>query len=127
MSRNRKNHSLEEKVAILSDHVRERGSTPCGYVQSNSELAHFQHGKFHLPLSQDIIRCITFLPRNASQCADHILSFFNLLRTELAFCAGCLNLHEQLTRKGELLSFSVPVPSSERPHFFRDSMMSVFP
>ncbi len=35
------------------------------------------------------------------QSADHILSFFGQLRVELGFYVGCLNLHEQLTRKGE--------------------------
>lgn len=32
--------------------------------------------------------------------SDHMLGFFIMLRTELAFYLGCLNLHQQLTAKG---------------------------
>jgi hypothetical protein len=46
-----------------------------------------------------------------AQSTDHILSFFKLLRLELAFYIGCLNLREQLSRKGE--PFCLPVPASE--------------
>jgi DNA mismatch repair ATPase MutS len=44
-----------------------------------------------------------------AQATDHILSFFQMLRTELAFYVGCLNLHERLTRKGEPTCFPIPV------------------
>ena len=54
-----------------------------------------------------------------AQSTDHILSFFNMLRTELAFYIGCLNLHEQLAEKGEPMSFPVPVASGERKHSFK--------
>lgn len=40
-----------------------------------------------------------------AQAADHILSFFQMLRTELAFYVGCLNLHTSLTAKGEPTCF----------------------
>jgi len=43
-----------------------------------------------------------------AQSTDHILSFFKLLCTELGFYVSCLNLHEQLTAKGE--PTCVPVP-----------------
>jgi DNA mismatch repair ATPase MutS len=46
-----------------------------------------------------------------AQSGDHILSFFNMLRTELAFYLGCVNLHEQLSKKGEPTCF--PAPTSE--------------
>ena len=46
--------------------------------------------------------------------ADHVLSFFRMLRTELAFYVGCLNLHERLTAKGGRVSFPIPVPVAER-------------
>jgi DNA mismatch repair ATPase MutS len=42
---------------------------------------------------------------------DHILSFFSLLRSELGFYVGCLNLHEQLARKGGLICFPEPEPT----------------
>ena len=50
---------------------------------------------------------------------DHILRFFHMLRTELAFYVGCLNLHGLLTRKGEPVSFPVPATSRERRCSFR--------
>jgi DNA mismatch repair ATPase MutS len=53
-----------------------------------------------------------------SQSTEHILSFFNMLRTELAFYIGCLNLQARLSQKGEPISFPVPVASTERRHSF---------
>jgi DNA mismatch repair ATPase MutS len=54
-----------------------------------------------------------------AQSTDHILSFFTMLRTELAFYIGCLNLYGQLTQMGEPLSFPLPVTPGERRHFFK--------
>jgi DNA mismatch repair ATPase MutS len=62
---------------------------------------------------------INLVANALAQSTDHILSFFNMLRTELAFYIGCLNLHEQLHGKGEPMSFPVPVASSERRHSFK--------
>ena len=59
---------------------------------------------------------INLVANALAQSADHILSFFNMLRTELAFYVGCLNLHGQLTQKGEPLSFPLPAAPSERRH-----------
>jgi len=54
-----------------------------------------------------------------AQSADHILSFFTLLRTEMAFYVGCLNLHGQLAQWGEPMSFPLAVASGERRHSFK--------
>ncbi|MDA8194256.1 MAG: DNA mismatch repair protein MutS [Thermaerobacter sp.] len=54
-----------------------------------------------------------------AQSTDHILSFFTLLRTELAFYVGCLNLHETLGKKGEPLAFPHPAASEQRRLDFR--------
>lgn len=43
-----------------------------------------------------------------AESTDHILSFFNMLRTELGFYISCLNLREQLARKGEPLCLPEP-------------------
>jgi DNA mismatch repair ATPase MutS len=59
-------------------------------------------------------RGINLVANALAQSADHILSFFNLLRTELAFYIGCLNLHGQLVDKGEPTCFPVPMPPGER-------------
>lgn len=45
------------------------------------------------------------------QSADHVLSFFQMLRTELAFYVGCINLDEHLSVLGEHVSFPVPMPA----------------
>ena len=43
----------------------------------------------------------------------HILDFFKMLRAELAFYIGCLNLRERLLAKGEPVCFPDPVPAGE--------------
>jgi DNA mismatch repair ATPase MutS len=64
-------------------------------------------------------RGINLVANALAQSTDHILSFFNMLRTELAFYIGCLNLHEQLAQKGGPMSFPQPVASSERRLSFK--------
>jgi len=51
-----------------------------------------------------------------AQSTDHILSFFEMLRIELAFYVGCLNLHDRLALKGESVAFPIPKPAGERKH-----------
>jgi DNA mismatch repair ATPase MutS len=65
-------------------------------------------------------RGINLVANALAQSTDHILSFFTMLRTELAFYVGCLNLHEQLARMGEPMSFPVPVAPPERRHSLRE-------
>jgi DNA mismatch repair ATPase MutS len=48
-----------------------------------------------------------------AQSADHVKSFFSMLRLELAFYLGCLNLHERLREKGEPTFFPTPVPAGQ--------------
>jgi DNA mismatch repair ATPase MutS len=57
---------------------------------------------------------INLVANVVAQSADHIDSFFNVLRTELAFYIGCLNLSEQLFEMGEPIGFPEPAPASER-------------
>ena len=54
-----------------------------------------------------------------AQSADHILEFFNMLRIELGFYIGCLNLNERLAVKGEPVCFPVPTAFFERTHSFK--------
>jgi MutS domain V len=49
-----------------------------------------------------------------AQSADHVLSFFRALRTELGFYLGCLNLQEQLTRAGEPTCVPKPLALGNR-------------
>jgi len=61
-------------------------------------------------------RGINLVANALAQSADHILSFFAMLRTELAFYIGCLNLQEQLAALGEPICFPLPALSRERRH-----------
>jgi DNA mismatch repair ATPase MutS len=53
-----------------------------------------------------------------AQAADHIDDFFDMLRLELAFYVGCLNLSERLAELAEPIVFPVPAPTRERRHTF---------
>jgi hypothetical protein len=59
-------------------------------------------------------RGINLAANALAQSSDHILSFFGMLRTELAFYLGCLNLHERLSQKGEPTCCPVPAAEGER-------------
>lgn len=63
-------------------------------------------------------RGINLVANAVAQSADHIDSFLNMLRIELAFYIGCLNLYEQLNQMGEPVSLPVPVAANERRHTF---------
>jgi len=45
-----------------------------------------------------------------AQSSDHILGFFSLLRLELAFYIGCINLRDRLLSKGERVCLPEPLP-----------------
>jgi DNA mismatch repair ATPase MutS len=64
-------------------------------------------------------RGINLVANALAQSTDHILSFFTMLRAELAFYVGCLNLHEQLAKKGEPTCFPLPLAAGERRHSFK--------
>lgn len=55
-----------------------------------------------------------------AQSTDHILSFFQMLRTELAFYVACLNLYAQLQRLGEPMCFPDPAAPRQRKLSFSD-------
>jgi hypothetical protein len=65
------------------------------------------------------VRGISIAANAVAQSNDHILSFFRMLRTELAFYVGCLNLHEKLSAKGEPTGFPVSNPCEERGYSVR--------
>ena len=48
-----------------------------------------------------------------AQGADHVKAFFTMLRLELAFYLGALNLHDLLIAKGEPICFPEPAPAAE--------------
>jgi hypothetical protein len=53
-------------------------------------------------------RGIALVANALSQSTDHILGFLRMVRAELAFYLGCINLHARLTEKGEPTCFPVP-------------------
>lgn len=65
-------------------------------------------------LSQLRNQGVNLVANAAAKSADHILSFFQMLRTELAFYIGCLNLHQQLTKLNVPLCFPASVPFGAR-------------
>ena len=69
-------------------------------------------------LSQQNDQGVNLVANALAQSTDHIQSFFNMLRTELAFYMGCLNLHARLAQEREAVCFPVPVASTERTHSF---------
>ena len=64
-------------------------------------------------------RGISLVAIALTQSKDHVRSFFDMLRTELAFYVGCVNLHEELARKGEPTCFPLPVAVEEHRLSFR--------
>jgi hypothetical protein len=46
-----------------------------------------------------------------AQSADHVKSFFSMLRLELAFYLACLNLRERLDEEGEPTCIPMPLPA----------------
>ena len=58
-------------------------------------------------------RGINRVANSVAQSADHVKSFFSMLRLELAFYLGCLNLHDKLTGKQEPVSFPEPLAADQ--------------
>jgi len=73
----------------------------------------------HMALSALKDRGINLVTNALAQSAEHIDSFLNMLRIELAFYIGCLNLSEQLAQMGAPVSFPLPVAPSQRGHSFQ--------
>jgi hypothetical protein len=56
-------------------------------------------------------RGVNLVANALAQSVDHVRSFFSLLASELAFYAGCVNLHEQLGAQGAPTCFPVMTPA----------------
>jgi hypothetical protein len=59
-------------------------------------------------LSELASRAVNDTANSLAQSADHINGFFRLLRAELAFYLGCLNLRERILAKGQPVCYPVP-------------------
>ncbi len=56
-------------------------------------------------------RGVALIAASLGQSADHILGFFGMLRTELGFYVGCLNLRDRLSAKDEPIAMPEPLPA----------------
>jgi len=61
-------------------------------------------------LSDLTSRGINLVANAAARSADHIASYFTMLRAELGFYLSCVNLEERLVAKGEPIAFPQPAP-----------------
>ncbi len=64
-------------------------------------------------------RAINQVANAVAQSAEHIDHYLAMLRNELAFYIGCLNLAGQMQELGYSLAFPEPYPLEERRHTFR--------
>ncbi|MGC2329936.1 MAG: hypothetical protein WA581_00650, partial [Candidatus Acidiferrales bacterium] len=55
-----------------------------------------------------------------AESADHVMGFFKMLRTELAFYVGCTRLYGRLMSEQQPLCFPTPIPPGERKHHFQE-------
>jgi DNA mismatch repair ATPase MutS len=69
-------------------------------------------------------RGINLVANAVAQSTDHVQSFFIMLRLELAFYLGCLNLHRRLAEKGEPICFPT-APRSDEPALTADGLYDV--
>lgn len=69
-------------------------------------------------LSQLRDRGIHLVANALAQSMDHILAFFEMLRVELAFYVGCLNLQGRLASLAAPICFAAPQPMDIRQHRF---------
>jgi hypothetical protein len=115
------------------------GNRGCGYIMRRPQTSHrswmqrlqdkAEHLLFHdsskfiyqvadrdetgmNALSELQSRGIAPVARASGQATDHLLDFFRLLRAELGFLIGCVNLHDCLSQKGEPTCMPEPLPPS---------------
>lgn len=64
-------------------------------------------------LSEMTNRGINLVANAAAQSADHVSSYFSMLRAELGFYVSCINLQDKLAAQQQPVTF--PVPTENRP------------
>jgi len=123
---------LEFKHGVLESAELAKGLKACGYIvrtppeQRWTERFPFgnraESYSFTIPprdengfRSLEVIegRGINGVANSVAQAADHVKSFFSMLRLELAFYLGCLNLHDRLAGKHEPVCFPEPLVASQ--------------
>jgi DNA mismatch repair ATPase MutS len=89
---------------------------PKSQVYSHTLPPRDEHGARALGELRD--KGVNLVANAVGQSADHIDSFLTVLRQELAFYIGCLNLSEQLAHLEEPITFPQPALAGERRHSF---------
>jgi DNA mismatch repair ATPase MutS len=90
-----------------------RDRIPVGNRQGYSFTIPDRDENGHRALSDLRSRGLNGVANALAQSNDHILAFFSMLRAELAFYIGCLNLREKLAALGEPMCVPVPRPGAE--------------
>ena len=90
-----------------------RDRIPIGNRQGYSFSIPDRDENGHRALSDLRARGLNASANALAQSNDHILAFFTMLRAELAFYIGCLNLREALAGAGEPLCVPVPLPQDK--------------
>jgi DNA mismatch repair ATPase MutS len=90
-----------------------RDRIPIGNRQGYSFSVPERDENGHRALSDLRSRGLNGVANAVAQSNDHILAFFTMLRAELAFYIGCLNLREKLSGAGEPLCVPLPLPAGE--------------
>ena len=67
-------------------------------------------------LSELEVRGVNHVANALAQSADHIKSFFAMLRSELGLYLGFMNLRNRLAKRGLPVCFPVPFPLEQRKH-----------
>lgn len=92
----------------LLDDLFRRGPPAFGFRVADRDQA----GSVALSELQD--RGINEVANAMAQSVEHVVSFFEMLRLELGFYVGCLNLLEALEKKGYRVTFPEPSPIGSR-------------
>jgi DNA mismatch repair ATPase MutS len=109
------------RYALRKPHEMTRGFIHRAFSKRPAEYS------FHIPendesgakaLSTLRDRGINLAANAVAQSKDHILSFFQMLRTELAFYLGCMSLHARLVDIAAPLCFPLPSGLETRRHTF---------
>ena len=90
-----------------------RDRIPIGNRQGYSFSIPDRDDNGHRALSDLRARGLNGVANALAQSNDHILAFCTMLRAELAFYIGCLNLREALAGAGEPLCVPVPLPQDK--------------
>jgi DNA mismatch repair ATPase MutS len=64
--------------------------------------------------------CLNDVANAVAQAADHVTDYFSMLRVELGFYVGCLNLYERLTEAGEKVCIPEVRPGQDLALAFRN-------